>query len=73
MTNPNEPAMPVTAGNIVHSIGLTKREYMATKLMAAMMSHDNEAWAGVTYDQYAHEAVKATDSLIKRLNSEEES
>jgi hypothetical protein len=73
MTNPNEPAMPVEARTPFYHNGLTKREYMATKLMAAMMSHDNEAWAGVTYDEYAHEAVKATASLIKRLNSEEQS
>lgn len=73
--NPNDPAMPIVEPKVTVSLapGLTKREYMATKIMASMMSHDNEAWAGVTYDQYAHEAVKATDALIKRLNWEEES
>ena len=76
MTKANEPAMPFVADSNTFAQGLTKREYMATKIMAAYVSGSTAGIANGSYlnhEYFAHEAVKATDALIERLNSEEQS
>lgn len=50
--------------------GLTKREYMATKLMAAMMATEN---FDTDFKNVARMAVEATDDLINALNKEDQS
>ena len=50
------------------SMGLTKREYFAAKMMAAIISSipNNETITG--YSAIAREAVEASDALINALN-----
>lgn len=50
-----------------YSSGLTKREYIATQMMLGLLSsvgsHDID-----NYEDFARDAVVATDLLIDRLN-----
>lgn len=77
MTNPNDPAYPngemadPNTGNAMGWLdgGLTKREYFAGLLMAALLSHsggppDNRLWHPAT------RAVRAADALIMALAEE---
>ncbi len=67
MTHPNQTSYPVSE-NCGIDRGLTKREYFAAKMMAAIISSipDNETITG--YSAIAREAVEAADALINALN-----
>lgn len=68
MTNPNEPAMPVEARTPFYHNGLTKREYMATKIMAGMVSNSENI--DTDLERIALMAVLAAGELINALNKE---
>jgi len=59
-THPNEPSQPCPEGTLSPLKGLTKREYFAVEIFAAMLSRDE--FASATY------AVANADDLIKALN-----
>lgn len=62
MINPNDTIM-----ESLFSDGMTLRTYIATRLMAAIMT--DERRVGMTYEERANDVVRATDILIHRLNS----
>lgn len=59
--NGNELAFPFIFNYEYHE-GLTKREYMATKLMTGLLSHGHDTRTAVEY------SVKAVDLLLIELN-----
>lgn len=48
--------------------GLTKREYMATHILAGMMANESRSSKLLTRRELAFNAVKNTDALIAELN-----
>lgn len=76
-TNPNDLAQPEISTNLrnengyafgnTHSRGgLTKREYFAAKILAAMLS--NSSFELLSPNQYASDALIQADALIEELN-----
>ena len=59
--NGNQLAFPIDRTLPFHP-GLTKREWMATQLMAGMLAQ------GIGSDIAAHSAITATDRLLMQLN-----
>ena len=58
--NGNQLAFPIDASIPYHN-GLTKREYMATQLMAGLLAH------GYSWDVAADRSIKAVDDLLIAL------
>jgi hypothetical protein len=74
-THPNtfhdDQVFPQVVRSVDNSIlemhtGMTKREYIATQIMAASVSGDNEA--RYQCQSHAEYAVRAADALIQALN-----
>lgn len=63
--NGNEPITPLP--ELSHGYGLTKREFMATHIMAGMLADPN---VGGTADQISTRAVALTDALLVALEKE---
>lgn len=61
----DEAAFPSTAESFE---GLTKREYMATHILAGMVAMDSRT---SNMDEQARTAVRRTDALIATLNGPE--
>ena len=61
-TLPHDPAQPWP--NTSKTAGLTKREYMATHILAGIAKTDTV----LTPDELGAEAVSLTDALIRALN-----
>lgn len=59
--NGNQLAFPMDETFPTHK-GLTKREWMATQLMAGMLAQGKQS------DIAAHSAITATDRLLMQLN-----
>jgi hypothetical protein len=57
-----EKAFPLYTGSGFPSTGLTKREYIATQLMSALITH------GYSPEGSAERAVQATELLLIELN-----
>lgn len=59
-------------GNRTTDGGITKREYFASKAMAALIARepDSDTLSANFYNAVALDAVMATDALIKALNHE---
>ncbi len=66
MTDPNKPAFSVGSDPLPEFRGLTKREYMATMLLAGILANSNIS--PVTDVAPPMAAVQQTDDLIKALN-----
>ena len=69
--DPNEPAFGISAvpGEHAAAHGLTKREYIAAKLMAGLLAspdYANSAWKVM-----AEQAVAGADVLIRELNKDQ--
>ena len=63
----NEPAFPVN--NLHYNYGLTKREYIATQVLAAIIGGRGGNWNNVASDtQIAKDAVRTTDILLTELS-----
>lgn len=66
MTNGNDMAYPLDAGEGILAGGLTKREYFAAMAMQGMQA-DNPG-LGCTPEYIAKYAVRMADALIAELN-----
>lgn len=64
MTNANDQAYPIDAGEGNYAPGLTIREYFAAMALSGLLSED---WL---HDEVAEEAVAIADALIEALNKE---
>jgi hypothetical protein len=64
MTHANESAFPV----IGYGSGLTKREYIAAQIMAAILVNGYNP-TGTMMGKAAQDAVEAADNLIHHLNN----
>lgn len=81
MTEPNEasPVFPDMAFPIVvpapgfqhYEMGLTKREYFAACALQGVLTKEEARNTGVTYSEFALDAVRFADALIKALNNGE--
>lgn len=72
MTQPNDPAFPVSPSDYSAKHGLTKREYFAAMAMSAItnvISHDSMI---ITPRVIAGLSVELADTLIEKLNSTED-
>lgn len=57
MTDQNQPAFPVTAGNQVYAKGITLRDYIAVKCFAAVWGREDDELNvrdGETVDEAMH-------------------
>lgn len=72
MTNPNEAAAPFGQMHGVQpEYGLTKREYMASQILAGIVAGMlARKPSPATYASMAKDAVAQTDALIAELNKE---
>lgn len=61
-----DPAFPIVTGNGEPQPGLSKREYFAAVIMAAITLHPDSC--DCTPDEMAHDAVNHAGALIKALN-----
>ncbi len=70
-TDGSDLAFPLNQ-NCGSDIGLTKREYFAAKIMAALLvGVDHPEGRDVELGIAASDAVNAADELVKALNAEE--
>lgn len=60
----DDNAFPVENGP-PYSEGLSKREYIATAILAGMLSHDSNGWT--LNPNLPKEAVRLADKLIEEL------
>ena len=66
MSRPQTDYAFASADEYYRQDGLTKREYIATQLMAALCSHPSIALSE-TAERLAWSAVNAADALLKEL------
>lgn len=66
MTQPNDPAFPVSPADYSAKHGLTKREYFAAMAMQGLLANDTH------YALMTEKAVHYADMLIEKLNSTED-
>ena len=73
MKNANKPIHPIYIDERIsfiypsedYPVGLTKREYMATKILAGIMSDGHD----YTRAERVRDAIKLTDELLLQLES----
>lgn len=69
MTQPNDPAFPVSPSDYSAKHGLTKREYFAAMAMQGLLASDTHY---THYTLMTDRAVDFADMLIEKLNSTED-
>lgn len=67
MTNPNDPAFPVSPSDYSAKHGLTKREYFAAMILQGMLANESPYSHSMTIS-----SVRLADELIEKLNSTED-
>lgn len=67
MTQPNDPAFPVSPADYSAKHGLTKREYFAAMAMQGLLANGSRGSSGV-----CSVAMWYADALIEKLNSTED-
>lgn len=75
MNYADQPAFPLTvgkhdtAGDLYYETfgGLTKREYIATKILAGLAAN-SQAWQEWDWDKTVEMSITLTDHLIAELN-----
>lgn len=67
MTQPNDPAFPVSPSDYSAKHGLTKREYFAAMAMQGLLANDTG-----TFFSIFESSVNFADMLIEKLNSTED-
>ena len=67
MTQPNDPAFPVSPADYSAKHGLTKREYFAAMAMSAIATDPT-----ISMETIAEASVEFADELMKKLNSTED-
>lgn len=63
MTQPNDPAFPVSPADYSAKHGLTKREYFAAMAMSAIATDPT-----LTQESIVQSSVEFADELIEKLN-----
>ena len=66
MTQPNDPAFPVSPSDYSAKHGLTKREYFAAMALSAVATDPR-----ITSKSIIESSIELADALIEKLNSTE--
>jgi len=72
-TKGNEPAFPESGGQFGFMHGLTKREYIAAKVLAGVIAQSGIAGYecyGITPENAAKASVRCADALLAELDKE---